>query len=53
MISKLIDFELVVLQLLVFKVRRIIGISKIVFFIFFGTEGSNKIKKNKQTIQNL
>ena len=43
MISKLIDFALVVLQLLVFKVRRIIGISKIVFFIFFGTEGSNKI----------
>ena len=35
----LIDFELVVLYLLMFKVCGINGISKIKLFNFFGTEG--------------
>ena len=55
MISRLIDFALVVLKLLMFKVCGIIGISKIEFFNFSGTERvkQNKIKKNKKTVQNL
>ena len=38
MIFRLIDFTLVVLHLLMFKVCGIIGISKIEFFNFFSTE---------------
>ena len=38
MVCRLIDFALVVLKLLMFKVCVIIGISKIKFFNFFGTE---------------
>ena len=38
MISRLMDFALVVLWLLVFKVCGIMGISKVVLFNFFGTE---------------
>ena len=41
MILRLIDFALVVLQLLMFKVYRIIGISKIEFFNFSGTDRVN------------
>ena len=38
MVCRLIDFALVVLKLLIFKVCVIIGISKIEFFNFSGTE---------------
>ena len=38
MVCRLIDFALVVLKLLMFKVCGIIGISKIEFFNFSGTE---------------
>ena len=37
MTFRLIDFALVVLWLLMFQVSRIIGISKIEFFNFYGT----------------
>ena len=43
MVRKLIDFALVVLKLLMFKVCVIIGISKIEIFNFSGTE---RVKKN-------
>ena len=43
MVCKLIDFPLVVLKLLMFKVFVIIGISKIEVFNFSGTE---RVKKN-------
>ena len=43
MVCRLIDFPLVVLKLLMFKVCVIIGISKIEFFNFSGTE---RVKKN-------
>ena len=43
MVCRLIDFALVVLKLLMFKVCEIIGISKIEFFNFSGTE---RVKKN-------
>ena len=43
MVCKLIDFALVVLKLLMFKVCVIIGISKIEIFNFSGTE---RVKKN-------
>ena len=43
MVRKLIDFALVVLKLLMFKVCVIIGISKIGIFNFSGTE---RFKKN-------
>ena len=43
MIFRLIGFALVVLQLLMFKVCRIIGISKINIFHFCDTERVNKI----------
>ena len=42
MVSRLIDLALVVLQLLVFKVCGIIGISKIEFCNFSGTKRVNK-----------
>ena len=38
MVCRLIDFALAVLKLLIFKVCVIIGISKIEFFNFSGTE---------------
>ena len=44
MICRLIDFTLVVLELLMFKVSEIIGISKIEFFNFFGNERVNNLK---------
>ena len=44
MVCRLIDFALVVLKLLMFKGRGIIGISKIEFFNFSGTERL-KVKK--------
>ena len=43
MVCRLIDFALVVLKLLMFKVCVIIGISKIEIFNFSGTE---RVKKN-------
>ena len=45
MVCRLIDFALVVLKLLMFKLFVIIGISKIEFFSFSGTERLNKIKR--------
>ena len=53
MVCRLIDFALVVLMLLMFKVCVIIGISKIEFFNFSGTERVKQNKKNLKTIQNL
>ena len=44
MVCRLIDFALVVLKLLMFKGRGVIGISKIEFFNFSGTERL-KVKK--------
>ena len=49
MVSRLIDFPLVVIKLLMFKVCGIIGISKTEFFNFSGTEG---IKQNQEKIKN-
>ena len=43
MVCRLIDFALVVLRLLMFKVCGIIRISKIEFFNFSGTEWVNKL----------
>ena len=48
MISRLIDFALVVLKLLMFKVCGIIGISKIEFFSFSGTERVEQNQKKKK-----
>ena len=45
MIFRLIDFALVVLKLLMFKVCGIIGISKIEFINFSGTERAKSCKK--------
>ena len=45
MISRMIDLALVVLYFLMFKVCGIIGISKIEFFNFSGTE---RIKQNQK-----
>ena len=45
MISRLIDFVLVILQLLMIKICGIIGISKVEFFNFSGTE---KVKQNQK-----
>ena len=39
MVCRLVDFALVVLDLLIFKVCAIIGISKVEFFFFFCNEG--------------
>ena len=47
MVSRLIEFALVVLKLLIFQVCVIIGISKIEFFNFSSTERVKKIKKIK------
>ena len=53
MVCRLIDFALVVLMLLMFKACVIIGISKIEFFNFSGTERVKQNKKNLKTNQNL
>ena len=45
MVCRVIDFALVVLELLLFKVCEIIGISKIEFFNFSGNEKIKQIKK--------
>ena len=46
MISRLIDFALVVLNLLIFRVCGITGTSKIEIFNFSGTERVNNENKN-------
>ena len=46
MAGKLIDFAFVVLALFMFKISRIIGISKIKFFNFSGTQEVKQNKKN-------
>ena len=48
MVCRLIDFALVVLKLLIFKVCGVIGISTIEFFNFPGTE---RVKQNKKKNQ--
>ena len=53
MVCRLIDFALVALKLLMFKVCVIIGISKIEFFNFFVTERVKQNQKKLKTIQNL
>ena len=53
MVYRLIDFALVILKLLIFKVCGIIGISTIEFFNFPGTESVKQNKKKSKTIQNL
>ena len=54
MISRLIDFAVVVLQLLIFKVCGIIGISKIVLFDFSGMkELRSLIPKDSQILKVL
>ena len=50
MMYRSIDFALLGLYLLMFKVCGIIGIPKIEFFNFLGTE---RIKENKKKIKNL
>ena len=47
MVCRLIDFALVVLKLLMFKVCAIIGVSKIAFFNFSGTERVNYDESHK------
>ena len=46
MICRLIVFELLALQLFMFKVCGTIGMSKIEFFNFFGTERLKQNQKN-------
>ena len=53
MISRLIDFALLGLSLLMFQVCEIIGIAKIKLFNFSVTERAKENKKNLKTIQNL
>ena len=50
MISRLIDFALVVLELLMFQVSGIIGIAQIAFFNFSGSE---RVKQNQKIKQKL
>ena len=52
MVCRLIDFAVVVFKLLMFKVCVIIGISKIKFFNFSGTERVKQNQENLKTIQN-
>ena len=51
MVCRLTDLALIVLTLLVFKVCVSIGISKIEFFNFFGTERLKKKKKNQKHLK--
>ena len=53
MTCRLIDFALVVLYLMMFKVGGIIGISKIEFFNFSSIERVKQNQKNLKTIRNL
>ena len=53
MVCRLVDFALVVLKLLIIKFCVIIGISKIEFFNFSGTERVKQNEKNVKTIQNI
>ena len=53
MVCRLIDFAIVVLTLLMFKVCVIIGISEIEFFNFSVTERVKQNQKKLKTIQNL
>ena len=46
MVCRLIDFALVVLKLLMFKVCVIVGISKIEFFNFSGTERVKEVNQD-------
>ena len=48
MVCRLIDFALVVLELLMFEVCGIIGISKIEFYNFSGNE---RIKQNQEKLK--
>ena len=50
MVCRLIDFALVVLKFLMFKVCVIIGISKIEFFILFRIE---RVKQNKKKLKTI
>ena len=50
MVCRLIEFALVVLKLLMFKVCGIIGISKIEFFYFSGTE---RVKQNQKKLKTI
>ena len=50
MVCRLIDFTLVVLELLMFKVCGIIGISKIEFYNFSGNE---RIKQNQEKLKTI
>ena len=51
MVSKLIAFAPVVLKLLMFKVRGIIGMSKIDFFNFSGTKNVKQTLKNVKSLK--
>ena len=51
MVYRSVDFALVVLKLLMFKVYGIIRISKINFLNFSGTEGVKKIKNLEKTFK--
>ena len=53
MVCRLKRFALVVLELLIFKVCRIIGISKIEFLRFSGNERVKQNHKNLKTIENV
>ena len=53
MVCSLIEFATVIVKLLMFKVCGIIGISKIGFFNFSGTERVKQNQKNLETIQNF
>ena len=50
MVCRLIDFALLILKLLMFKLCAIIGISKIGFFNFSGKERVKQNHKNLKTI---
>ena len=53
MVCRLIDFVFVVLNLLVFKLSGITGISKTEFFSFSDTEKVKQNQKKLKTIQNV
>ena len=53
MVWRLIELPLVALKLLMFRICVQIGISKIDFFNFSGTESVKENQRNLKTIQNL
>ena len=53
MVYKLINFAIVVLNLLIFQDYVVIGISKIQFFNFSGTEEVKQNKKKLKTIRKV